>query len=76
MLVSVLSKLAFERLSMFYRRVHLVLKGSTIKGKNILPKGSILFPLRVAPWRIDKYSFKCIKLEKNPKLDYANTPVF
>ena len=34
-----------------------VLKGATIKEKNMLPIGSILFPLRVATMRI-KYNFK------------------
>ena len=27
--------------------------GTTIKGKNMLPIGSIFFPLRVAPMRIE-----------------------
>ena len=30
-----------------------VLKGATIKGKNMLPLGSIFFPLRVAPIKIE-----------------------
>ena len=38
---------------MFQRRGNHLLKGNTIKGKNMLPIGSILFPLKVAPMRID-----------------------
>ena len=30
-----------------------ILKGATIKGKNMLPIGSIFFPLKIAPMRID-----------------------
>ena len=30
-----------------------VLKGSTIRGKNMLPIGSILFSLKVTPMRIE-----------------------
>ena len=33
---------------MFKRRGNNVLKGATIKGKNMLPIGSIFFPLKVA----------------------------
>ena len=36
-------------------------KGATLKGKNLLPEGSKLFPLRVAPMRIESY-FKVLKL--------------
>ena len=39
---------------MFQRRGNLVLKGATIKGKNMLPIGSIFFPLRVTLIRIEK----------------------
>ena len=35
--------------STFHCRGNHVLKGVTIKGKNMLPIGSIFFPLRVAP---------------------------
>ena len=34
------------------RRKH-ILKGASIKGKNMLPMGSIFFPLIVAPMRMD-----------------------
>ena len=30
-----------------------VLKGATIKGKNVLPTGSTFFPLKEAPLRVD-----------------------
>ena len=43
----------FERYSMFQSRESQVLKGATIKGKNMLPIGSIFFPLKVAPLRIE-----------------------
>ena len=38
---------------MFQHRENHILKESTIKGKNILPIGSISFPLKVDPIRID-----------------------
>ena len=44
---------------MFLRGGNRVLKEATIKGKNMLPKGGILFPLRVAP--VSKGSLKGIK---------------
>ena len=34
-----------------------MLQGVTFKGKNMLPTGSIYFPLRVAPLRVEN-SFK------------------
>ena len=58
MLVSVSSKTTFERQSMFQRSENDVLKGATIKGKNMLPIGSIFFPLKVATRRIENI-FKC-----------------
>ena len=42
---------------MLQRRGNHFLKGATIKGKNMLPIGSIFFHLKVAPMRIEK-SFK------------------
>ena len=59
----------------FQGRGNHVLKGATIKGKNMLPIGSISFPLRVAPMRIEN-NFKGHKIEKLPKLNYANMSVF
>ena len=53
MLVSISSKSIFERESMFQRRGHHILKGTTIKGKNMPPTGGIFFPLKVALIRID-----------------------
>ena len=38
---------------MFQRLANNVLKGATIKEKNMLPIGSIFFTLRVAPMRIE-----------------------
>ena len=43
----------FEWLSMCQSNGNHVLKGATIKGKNLLPMGSIFFPLKVAPMRIE-----------------------
>ena len=40
--------------SMFQHRGNHILKGATSKGKNMLPKGSIFFPLKVAPVRTEK----------------------
>ena len=51
-----------------------VLKGVTIKGKNMLCMlsiGSIFFSLRVAPMRIEN-NFKMHEIEKAPKLNYVN----
>ena len=45
-----------------------MLKGATIKGKNMLHIGSIFFPLKVVPMRIEN-SFKEHKIEKPPKLN-------
>ena len=42
--------------------------GVTIKGKNMLPIGSIFFPLRVALMRIETH-FKGHQIEKLPKLN-------
>ena len=70
MLVSVYLKSTFERLSMFQCRGNHVLKGATIKVKNMLPTGSIFFPLKVAPMRIDD-NFKGHLIEKPPKLKYT-----
>ena len=36
---------------MFQHRGNNVLKGATVKGKNMLPIGSIFSPLKVAPKR-------------------------
>ena len=41
-----------------------VLKGAIIKGKNTLPTGCILFPLKVAPMRIEN-NFKGHKIENH-----------
>ena len=43
------------------------LKDTTIKGKNMLPIGSIFFPLKVVPVRIDN-NFKGHLIEKNAKI--------
>ena len=64
---------------MFQRRGNVILKGTTIKGKNMLP-GSIFFPLKVALMRIEN-NFKghinikisqYVSLLKSPKFDAAN----
>ena len=52
---------------MFQCRGNHILKGATIIGTNMLPMGSIFFPLKVGPMRIDN---------KPPKLNYANMSVF
>ena len=52
-----------------------VLKGATIKGKNMLPLGRIFFHLKVAPMRKEN-NFKGHLIEKPPKLNYANMSVF
>ena len=56
------------------------LKGATIKGKNMLPIGSIFmgnifFPLKAAPMRKEN-NFKGHLIEKTPKSNYANMSVF
>ena len=56
---------------MFQRRGNHILKGATFKGKNMLPIGSIFFPLRVDPMRIEN-NFKENEIEKPPKLNYTN----
>ena len=52
------------------RKVH-VLKGDTNKAKNMAPIGSILFPLKVAPMRIEN-DFKGHLIEELPKIIYTN----
>ena len=49
-------------------------KGATVKGKNILSIGSMFFPLKVAPKRIDN-NIKCHYIEGQPKLNYPNMSV-
>ena len=44
---------------------------AAIKGKNMLPVGSIFFPLKVAPMRIEN-KFKWHLIEKPLELKYAN----
>ena len=44
-----------------------VLKGATIIGKNMLPIGSIFFPLKVTPMRIE-ITLNC----EAPKFSYTN----
>ena len=56
---------------MFQREGIHTLKGATNKGKNMLPIGSIFFPLKVAPMRTDSHT-----IEKPPKLNYSNMSVF
>ena len=51
---------------MFQPRENHVLKVATIQGKNMLPIGSIFFPLKVAPMRMDN------NFAKLPKLNYDN----
>ena len=51
-----------------------VLKGATIKEKNMLPMGSIFFSLKIDPMMIDN-NFKGYKIEGPPKLNYANMSV-
>ena len=60
---------AFEQKSnsIFQRQGNHVFKGATIEGKNMLPIGSIFFPLRVAPVRIEN-NFKGPSIEKLPKI--------
>ena len=58
----------------FQLRGNHVLKGATIKGKHMLPMGSIFFPLKAAPMRIDN-TFKRHYIEKPPKFNYSNMPV-
>ena len=48
-----IDKPTFEQLSMLKSQGNHILKGATIKGKNMLPIGGIFFPLRVAPMRIE-----------------------
>ena len=44
-------------------------------GKNMLPIGSIFFPIIVAPARIDN-NFKGHQIEKPQKIKYANMSGF
>ena len=69
MLVSVSSNINF-------RMVKCVLNVDEItsKGKDMLPIGSIFFPFKVAPMRIDN-KFKGHYIEKQPKLIYAKMSV-
>ena len=60
---------------MLHHRRTDALKWATIKGKNMLPIGSIFFSLKVAPMRINN-NFKEYKIEKPPKLKYAYMSVF
>ena len=71
---------------MFQHRGNHVLKVATIKGKNMLPIGSIFFPLKVAPMehilsfkvapmRIDD-NFNGNLIVKPPKLKDTNMSVF
>ena len=54
-----IDKPTFERNSQFARRWATIKEkimppaGATIKGKNMLPRGSIFFPLKVAPVRVE-----------------------
>ena len=41
---------------MFQRRGNHILKGPTVKGKNMLPLASIFLALTVAPMRLDNNS--------------------
>ena len=52
---------------MFQRRRNYILKGATFKGKNMLPIGSIFFPLIVSPMRIENV-FSGHLIEKPQKL--------
>ena len=52
-----------------------MLKGATIKGKNMLPVESILFPKKVASVKYEN-NFKGPYIEKPPKLYYTNMSVF
>ena len=47
-----------------------------MKGKNMLPRGSVFFPLRVALMRIDKITLKIIKSRNCQKLNNTNMSVF
>ena len=58
----------------FQSRVNHTLKGATIKGKNMLPIGSIFFPFKVVPMRINN-NFKGHYIEKLEKLNYPNMSV-
>ena len=60
---------------MFKRRKKHVLKVAAFKRKNMLPKGSIFFPLKVAPLTKEN-NYKGYYIEKPPKLNYANRSVF
>ena len=81
MLVSVSINQLFNDRVCFHADKTTSLKGLLLKEricsslKNMLPIGSIFFPLRVAPMRIEN-NFKWHKIEKPPKLNYAKISVF
>ena len=50
-------------------------KGQTFKGKNMLPIGSIFFPVKVAPMIINN-NFKGHEIEKQLKLNGTNMSVY
>ena len=55
-------------ISIFQYQGNHFFKSATIKGNNMLPIGSIFFPLIVAPMRIEN-NFKGPSKEKPPKLN-------
>ena len=57
---------------MFQSQGKHVLKVATIREKNMLPIGSIFFPLIVAPMRVEN-NLKGIKLKKNEEMCPQNT---
>ena len=65
-----MDKPTFEQQSMFQYQGNHVLKGATFEGKNMLPIGSIFFPLRVAPVRIE-YSMR-VKLLTEHHLEFLS----
>ena len=72
-LVSVLFNQLLNRRVCFNVEETMSFKRATVIGKNMLPLGSIFFPLRVAPMRKD--FFKGHQIEKLPKLNYVNISV-
>ena len=48
-------------------------KGAIIKGKNLLPTGSIFFPLKLAPMHIEN-NFKLALLHTILRVYYTNIP--
>ena len=65
-----MDKPTFEQQSMFQYQGNHVLKGATFEGKNMLPIGSIFFPLRVAHVRIE-YSMR-VKLLTEHHLEFLS----